>query len=141
VGAGRFRMDLYYRLNVAMIELPPLRDRREDIPLLARYFLDELGRQSRRGAREISAEAMEVFMHHGWPGNVRELRNAIEYASVQAQTDVLQASDLPPLTNGCGTGRPFPERRRGNHRRRMPEDPPTEIWLPRCAAPSWMGPP
>jgi two-component system response regulator HydG len=93
VGAGRFRRDLYYRLNVAMIGLPPLRERREDIPLLAGYFLDELrrrdelGRRSRRGAREIGAEAMEVLMHHGWPGNVRELRNAIEYASVQAQTD------------------------------------------------------
>jgi transcriptional regulator with GAF, ATPase, and Fis domain len=125
VGAGRFRRDLYYRLNVAMIGLPPLRDRREDIPLLAGYFLDELGRRSRRGATdEISAEAMEVLMHHGWPGNVRELRNAIEYASVQAQTDVLRASDLPPLLDGCGTGKPFPERRRGDRRRRVPEDPP-----------------
>ena len=135
VGAGRFRMDLYYRLNVAMIELPPLRERREDIPLLARYFLDELGRQSRRGAREISAEAMEMLMHHGWPGNVRELRNAIEYASVQAPTDVLQASDLPSLTNGCGAGRPFPERRRGDRRRRMPEELPLRnlVTAVRCA--------
>ncbi|MGH8480262.1 MAG: sigma-54 interaction domain-containing protein [Gammaproteobacteria bacterium] len=122
VGAGRFRSDLYYRLNVATIELPPLRERREDIPLLARYFLDEFGRQSRRGPAEISTEAMEMLMHHGWPGNVRELRNAIEYASVQAQTDVLRASDLPPLLNACGTGRPFPERRHGDRRRRMPED-------------------
>jgi transcriptional regulator with GAF, ATPase, and Fis domain len=123
VSAGRFRSDLYYRLNVAMIELPPLRERCEDIPLLARYFLDEFGRRSRRGAREIGAEAMEVLMYHGWPGNVRELRNAIEYASVQAQTDVLRASDLPRFLNGYGTGRPFPERRRGDRRRRMPEDP------------------
>ncbi|MDQ3773440.1 MAG: sigma-54 dependent transcriptional regulator [Pseudomonadota bacterium] len=122
VGAGRFRSDLYYRLNVAMIELPPLRDRREDIPLLARYFLDELGRRSRRGAAEISTEAMEVLMHHGWPGNVRELRNAIEYASVHAQTDVLRAPDLPQFLNDCGIGEPFPERRRGDRRRRMPED-------------------
>jgi two-component system response regulator HydG len=65
VGAGRFRMDLYYRLNVAMIELPPLRERREDIPLLAHYFLDDYGRGSRRGAAEIGAEAMEVLMHQG----------------------------------------------------------------------------
>ncbi|MGH8574638.1 MAG: sigma 54-interacting transcriptional regulator, partial [Gammaproteobacteria bacterium] len=135
VGAGRFRRDLYYRLNVAMIGLPPLRERREDIPLLARYFLDELGRGSRRGAREIGAEAMEMLMHHGWPGNVRELRNAIEYASVQAQTDVLWASDLPPFLNGCGRGRPFPERRRGDRGRRMPEDPHqrTLVTAVRCA--------
>jgi two-component system, NtrC family, response regulator HydG len=123
VGAGRFRRDLYYRLNVAMIELPPLRDRREDIPLLAHYFLDELGCRSWRGAREISAEAMEVLMHHGWPGNVRELRNAIEFASVQAQTDMIQASDLPLLLNQCGARSLFLERRRGDRRRRMPEDP------------------
>jgi DNA-binding NtrC family response regulator len=128
-------MDLYYRLNVAMIELPPLRERREDIPLLARYFLEEFGRRSRRGAREISAEAMEVLMQHGWPGNVRELRNAIEYASVQAETDVLWASDLPPVLNGCGTGRPFPERRHGDRRRRMPEELPLRnlVTAVRCA--------
>ncbi|MCA1854014.1 MAG: sigma-54 dependent transcriptional regulator, partial [Beggiatoa sp.] len=135
MGAGRFRMDLYYRLNAAMIELPPLRDRREDIPLLARYFLDEFGRRSRRGARKISAEAMEVFMHHGWPGNVRERRNAIEYASVHAQTDVLRASDLPPFLNGCSTARPFPERRRGDRRRRTPEEPANRnpVTAVRCA--------
>ena len=134
VGAGRFRSDLYYRLNVAMIELPPLRERREDIPLLARYFLDEFSRRSRRGAAEIGAEAMEILMHHDWPGNVRELRNAIEYASVQAQTDVLGASDLPPLTNGCGTGGPFSERRRGERRRSMPEDPQRNlVTAVRCA--------
>ena len=74
-------------------------------------------------------------MHHGWPGNVRELRNAIEYASVQAQTDVLRASDLPPLLNACGTGRLFPERRRGDRRRRMPEDTSTRnlVTAVRCA--------
>jgi transcriptional regulator with GAF, ATPase, and Fis domain len=135
VGAGRFRMDLYYRLNVAIIELPPLRDRREDIPLLAHYFLDELARRSRRGAREISAEAMEVLMHHGWPGNVRELRNAIEYASVHTQTDVLRGPDLRPFLNGCEGGRLFPERRRGDRRRRTPEDPPLRnlVTAVRCA--------
>jgi DNA-binding NtrC family response regulator len=117
-------MDLYYRLNVAMIELPPLRERREGIPLLAGYFLDDYGRRSRRGAAEIGADAMEVLMHHDWPGNVRELRNAVEYASVQAQNDVLRASDLPSLLNGGGTEKPFSERRRGDRRRRMPEDPP-----------------
>jgi two-component system response regulator HydG len=131
VGAGRFRNDLYYRLNVATIELPPLRERREDIPLLARYFLDEFGRRSRRGTAEISVEAMEVLMHYGWPGNVRELRNAIEYGSVQAQTDVLRASDLPQSLNGCGTGRP-PDRRHGDRR---PEDPHqrTLVTAVRCA--------
>ena len=135
VGAGRFRRDLYYRLNVAMIELPPLRERREDIPLLARYFLDEYGHRSRRGAAEIGAEAMEVLMHHDWPGNVRELRNAIEYASVQAQTDVLQVSDLPSLLNGGGTARPFPEHRRVDRWHRMPEDPQRNlVTAVRCAA-------
>lgn len=135
VGAGRFRSDLYYRLNVAMIELPPLRERREDIPLLARYFLDEFARRSRRRAAEISAEAMEVLMHHGWPGNVRELRNAIEYASVHVQTDVLRPSDLPPFLNGCSTARPFPERRRGDRRRRTPEEPANRnpVTAVRCA--------
>ncbi len=137
VGAGRFRRDLCYRLNVATIELPPLRERREDILLLARYFLDEFVPRSRREAREISAEAMEVLMYHDWPGNVRELRNAIEYASVQAQTDVARASDLPPFLNGCGMGKPFPERghRHGDRRRRMREDPfqSTLVTAVRCA--------
>ena len=89
VREGRFREDLYFRLNVVKIEIPPLRDRREDIPLLVAYCLDLA-----RGAG-ISPEAMEVFKQHPWPGNVRELRNAIERGVVLARGGPIRPEHLP----------------------------------------------
>ncbi|MFL5599573.1 MAG: sigma-54 dependent transcriptional regulator, partial [Gemmatimonadaceae bacterium] len=78
VEEGRFRADLYYRLNVLSIYLPPLRDRRDDIPILVRSFIKEFSSQHDRPFRGISAQAMEILMSYSWPGNVRELRNLIE---------------------------------------------------------------
>jgi DNA-binding NtrC family response regulator len=91
---GKFREDLYYRLNVVKIDLPPLRERTEDIPLLAGHFLEKF---SRPGAppKTISPEAMETLIHHRWPGNIRELENAIERACVTSRDEVIRAENLP----------------------------------------------
>ena len=93
--AGRFRLDLYYRLNVVQIELPPLRERREDIGLLASYFLDESARRTGRGPLRFDAEAEAWLERYDWPGNVRELENAIEHAVAVAEGRVIRPADLP----------------------------------------------
>ena len=95
VREGEFRQDLFYRLSVFPVTVPPLRDRREDIPLLARHFLK---RRARRAGREIgglSTAAMRLLLQYDWPGNVRELRNAIGRAVLLEATDVIQAGSLP----------------------------------------------
>jgi DNA-binding NtrC family response regulator len=94
VRAGRFREDLFYRLNVINVRLPPLRQRREDIPLLAQEFLDRLSHELGREVSGISDEALRLLMDHDWPGNVRELENAIERALVTCKTGVLTAESL-----------------------------------------------
>jgi len=94
VREGRFRDDLYYRLNVINISIPPLRERREDIPLLAQEFLDRLSHELAREVAGISDDALRLLMDHDWPGNVRELENAIERALVSCKTGVLTAADL-----------------------------------------------
>jgi DNA-binding NtrC family response regulator len=95
VKQGTFREDLYYRLNVMKLELPPLRERQEDIPLLATHFA---AKYTPRGgpAKTISPEAMEKLLHHAWPGNIRELENVMERASVTARGPAIEASDLSP---------------------------------------------
>jgi two-component system response regulator HydG len=95
IAAGRFREDLYYRLNVVQISLPPMRDRREDIPLLAYHFLQKYAARSGSSIRRFSPEAMQVLESHRWPGNVRELENAIEHAVVFCKDGVIQPGDLP----------------------------------------------
>jgi DNA-binding NtrC family response regulator len=95
IGDGRFRHDLYYRLNVFEILLPPLRERREDIPLLAKHFLARLSMQMDKRITEISPEAMRRLVSYDWPGNVRELANAIERAMVVGRPPVMQPDDLP----------------------------------------------
>jgi DNA-binding NtrC family response regulator len=92
---GTFREDLYYRLNVVKIDLPPLRERPEDIPLLATHFTQRFARPN-EAPKLISPEAMEVLLSYPWPGNIRELENAIERASVTCRGDTIQQSDLPP---------------------------------------------
>src|SRR5215208_6394083 len=82
IAAGRFREDLYYRLNVVPIYLPPLRERREDIPALARFFLERYSEENRRDPPELPVEVMKRLLEHDWPGNVRELENAVERAVV-----------------------------------------------------------
>jgi len=95
VKAGTFREDLYYRLNVVRLELPPLRERREDIPLLAQAFMRESARENDKRVREIGTDAMERLIAYSWPGNVRELRSAIERAVVLSRSERITARDLP----------------------------------------------
>jgi DNA-binding NtrC family response regulator len=94
VEARRFREDLYYRLRVFPIEIPPLRERREDVEPLARSLLARVGDRHGRELR-YSPEALRALLDHPWPGNVRELENAIEYASTVARGQTLQPEDLP----------------------------------------------
>ncbi len=96
VKAGRFRSDLYYRLNVIRIDLPPLRDRREDIPLLAMHFLGRMTNRSTPPVTEIDHEAMQALLRYSWPGNVRELENAIKAAVALADGSVIHRDNLPP---------------------------------------------
>jgi two-component system response regulator HydG len=91
---GRFREDLYYRLNVITLDLPPLRQRRSDIPLLVAHFLKEVGELFREPARTISPAAMRALCDRNWAGNVRELRNAIERACALSERDVLTHEDF-----------------------------------------------
>ncbi len=94
VSAEKFRADLYYRLRVVQIDLPPLRDRREDIPMLAQHFLQNYAKKYRLKCTEIDAEAMRRLVAYDWPGNVRELRNAIERSAVMANSNTLRSEDL-----------------------------------------------
>src|SRR6185437_8178693 len=95
VREGKFREDLFYRLNVITIDLPPLRQRKEDIPLLAEFFLRKYAEENQRPARKISAEALRPLLNYTWPGNVRELENVVERAVVlSAGTDI--GADLLP---------------------------------------------
>jgi Nif-specific regulatory protein len=92
---GTFRNDLYYRLNVVSITIPPLRDRREDIPLLASHFVAKHGKRAARRVTGIAREALACLKAHDWPGNVRDLENAIERAVVLGSTDLILPEDLP----------------------------------------------
>ncbi|HEY7165691.1 MAG TPA: sigma 54-interacting transcriptional regulator [Candidatus Binatia bacterium] len=94
--AGRFRPDLFYRIRVARITLPPLRQRREDIPSLAASFLAQFSAANGKRVTEISQEALRLLMDYEWPGNVRELRSAIEFTLIHCAGSVIQPEDLPP---------------------------------------------
>ena len=96
IAAGRFREDLYYRLNAVGIAVPPLRARKEDIPVLARELVRRAAESAARKPPEIAPDAMDLLYRHPWPGNVRELRNAMEQAVVLTSGDVLRASDIRP---------------------------------------------
>ena len=96
VSAGVFRQDLYYRLNVVSIAIPPLRERREDIPLLAHFFLDRAAKRSHRKIDRFSDEAMDALKSYYFPGNVREFENIIEHAVAMARGDTIGLKDLPP---------------------------------------------
>ncbi len=111
VREGRFRDDLFYRLNVINIRIPPLRERIEDVPLLAQEFLDRLAHELGREVSGLSEEALRLLMDHDWPGNVRELENAVERALVTCKSGVLDASDFaflsrPKLPAAAGRGLP-----------------------------------
>lgn len=92
---GDFREDLYYRISVVTLALPPLRDRREDVSLLVDHFVQTFNLQYGKSISSVSREAMELLQSHHWPGNIRELRNCVERAVIFSESDVLQAQDLP----------------------------------------------
>jgi two-component system response regulator AtoC len=99
VRLGRFRSDLFFRLNVLPIHLPPLRDRISDVPLLCRHFIRRFNQRLGRGITGVTPEAMKRLLAHGWPGNVRELENVVERAMVLAEGAELTVADLPPELN------------------------------------------
>jgi DNA-binding NtrC family response regulator len=104
VAAGRFREDLYYRLNVFPVLLPALRDRREDIPLLATHFLEKHASALRKEISGFDADALRALTGYPWPGNVRELENAVERAVAVAKGSTIEPRDLPPDVNGTQEG-------------------------------------
>ena len=113
VKAGQFREDLYYRLNVVSIPMPPLRERREDIPLLAAFFVAEYSRKCKRRVTGISPEARRLLSAYDWPGNVRQLENAIERAVVLGATELIVPEDLPETV--IETGRDMDQPPAGYH--------------------------
>ncbi|RYD30027.1 MAG: sigma-54-dependent Fis family transcriptional regulator [Verrucomicrobiaceae bacterium] len=100
VSEGKFREDLYFRLNVVNIRMPPLRERKEDIPVLAQAFLTELAKENHKPVREITGEALQALMAYNWPGNVRELRTAIEHGVVMGSGAKLMLRHLPATLRG-----------------------------------------
>jgi transcriptional regulator with PAS, ATPase and Fis domain len=109
VERGEFREDLFYRLNVIPVHVPPLRERRSDIPLLAAHFVAKYCHHNNLPAKEVSQDAMRALMRHEWPGNVRELENAIEYATVMSGgRTLLEPGDLPGELNEQGLSSVLP---------------------------------
>jgi DNA-binding NtrC family response regulator len=114
IDAGRFREDLYYRLNVVPIYLPPLRERREDIVALVEFFLKRYAEQNRKEVRRVHPEAMRRLREHDWPGNVRELQNYVERAVILGDGGELTVEHLPPQLRGESTPRPIRAGRHGD---------------------------
>jgi two-component system nitrogen regulation response regulator GlnG len=104
VAAKQFREDLFYRLNVVRIPIPPLRERPDDIPLLVNYFLEKNARELKRPPKSVAASVIKTLEKYHWPGNVRELENAIRRAHVMAKTDAILSGDLPPEISGQNGG-------------------------------------
>lgn len=107
VAAGTFREDLYFRLNVVKIEMPPLRDRREDVVLLANSFLQEFAKENDRPLKPLTDEALELLVRYPWPGNVRELRTAIEHGVVMSNDSVIDVRHLPQFLHVQSIGAPI----------------------------------
>ena len=106
VAEGRFREDLFYRLAVVPITVPPLSERRGDIPLLAAHFLSEFGKASGQATGSLSAEALALLMAHPWPGNVRELKNVLQYAHIKSKGEAINPDHLPLALHAQSKGRP-----------------------------------
>ena len=99
IADGSFRDDLYYRINVFPIEIPPLRERQDDIPVLAVHFLKQFGKEMDRSIKEFSNGAMSLLMNHDWPGNVRELENIIHRAVILASDNIIRQGHLVNIIN------------------------------------------
>jgi two-component system response regulator HydG len=110
VAAGKFREDLYYRLNVVTIELPPLRERKGDVPLLVDFFIKRFAARNRREVKGITPECMDMLGRYPWPGNVRELENTIERGVILMRGEYLDVSGLPlAITRWAGHNPPLSE--------------------------------
>jgi len=109
VEQGHFRKDLYYRLNVLPIQIPPLRDRKEDIPLLANHFIQRLSREMGTKTASVSPEVMQIFLDYPWPGNVRELSNILERVLYTIDVDNIQVRHLPIFLQGLAEDSPKPQ--------------------------------
>src|SRR5690606_48322 len=96
IEAGAFREDLYFRLNVFSVQLPPLKERREDIPLLAQHFVERFASEAGKRIRGVTPAAMEILQAYSWPGNIRELRNTMERGVILCDGDMIDESHLPP---------------------------------------------
>jgi len=103
IAAGSFRSDLFYRLNVFPVEMPPLRERREDIPMLVEYFTDRYGSKAGKRIRGVDQKSLELLQSYSWPGNIRELQNVIERAVILCETDTLVVDEswLSPAAPGA----------------------------------------
>jgi len=104
VQVGAFREDLFYRLDVMAVNVPSLRERATDVPLLSHFFLDQIGRQMGKDLFGFTEEAMEMLTEHTWPGNVRELRNVIERACIICPSGMIDEAHLPKFTGGMPDG-------------------------------------
>ena len=112
VEEGRFREDLYYRLNVFPIRLPALRERKEDIPPLAELFIQRWNKKQKKKVKNLSSPALGILMDHAWPGNVRELENAIEHACIKALGSTIEIRDLPAYLQSEGNGEKIVRKRK-----------------------------
>jgi two-component system NtrC family response regulator len=119
VATGEFREDLFYRLNVVTIKLPPLRERKDDIPLLVSHFVEKHKKEVKEKPLEISEKALQALMTYSWPGNVRELENSILRAMLLSRSDRIQIEDLPPEVRGEGGEPAHPIPRDGQELKRM----------------------
>lgn len=102
VSENRLREDLYYRLNVIAIRIPSLRERREDIPLIAEYFIRKYSKENNKPVKGVAVQAMDQLLAHSWPGNIRELQNCLESCVVRTRGEIINAEDLPPSIFGRG---------------------------------------
>ena len=96
IDAGTFREDLFYRLNVVPIEVPSLRERNEDIPLLVETFFEDAARHTHSKCKQMSIEALSLLQQYDWPGNVRELKNLVERLTIMTDSDLIEAAHIPP---------------------------------------------
>jgi DNA-binding NtrC family response regulator len=122
VQQAKFREDLFYRLNVVQMHLPPLRERRDDIPLLAQQFLSKFAQQIKKKARRFSQQALHALEEHNWPGNVRELENVVQRATVLSEDLTVDLNQLPAALRGSRTGVAITERATGSQLSRSYED-------------------